>query len=44
MVVSIAPTSFDFDDDGKAKAIVEEATDEANDAANNCPAQAIEVE
>ena len=34
----------DFDDDGKAKAIVEEATDEANDAASNCPAQAIEVE
>lgn len=44
LCVSMAPASFEFDDDGKAKAIVEEATDEANDAAGNCPAQAIEVE
>ncbi len=45
MCVSIAPSCFAFDDDGKAIAVCEgEVPAEAEDAAANCPAQAIVIE
>ena len=44
LCTSMAPSVFEFDDDGKAKAVVEDAGAEAQDAAASCPVQAIEVE
>lgn len=43
--VNIAPEIFDWDDDGKAKAIVDEVPEDSEEAANDsvesCPTEAI---
>ena len=48
MCTGTCPSVFDMDDDGLAKAVVEEieGADEesAQEAADNCPVQAIELE
>ncbi len=47
LCTSIAAGIFDFDDDGKAKVTLADGADvpaEAEDAAANCPVQAISIE
>ncbi len=44
LCTSIAPTVFEFDDDGKAKVVAADVPAEAEEAAASCPVQAIEVE
>ena len=48
MCPSICPEVFDMDDDGKAHTIVDEVPagkeDEAQDAADSCPVNAISVD
>ncbi|MFP4115783.1 MAG: ferredoxin [Candidatus Aenigmatarchaeota archaeon] len=41
--VSVAPEIFEIGDNGKAKVIKDEATEEANQAADVCPVDAITV-
>ncbi len=41
--VSVAPEIFDMNDEGKAEVIKDETTDEAKQAADVCPVDAIDV-
>lgn len=41
---AIAPDVFEFDDDGLAKAVKNEITDDVRTAAEGCPTEAITVE
>lgn len=43
LCTSLAPSVFEFDDEGKAKVVLEDA-DAAAEAAASCPVQAITVE
>lgn len=42
--VGIASDTFDFDDDGLSKVIDSNVTDEAKDACESCPTDAISIE
>ena len=41
---AIAPDTFEFDDDGLAKAVANEINDDVKTAAEGCPTEAITVE
>lgn len=44
LCASTSPDNFAMNADGKAEALKDEANDEAKEAANNCPVNAITAE